>query len=136
MPAIISYPSMLPQGQTRDQIVTIMDWFPTVLDLCGAKQEASAPKLDGRSMTGVIAGPKAASAHDVLHFGWAKNWAVRRGDWKLIGAFEGKTGTMRLSLHNLAEPKPEVKDHANEQPEIVRELTALHEAWEKDLAPK
>ena len=46
------------------------------------------------------------------------------------------TGTMRLSLHNLAEPKPEVKDHVTKQPEIVRELTALHEAWEKGLDSK
>jgi len=136
VPAIISYPARLPQGQTRDQIVTIMDWFPTVLELCGIKQEPSAPKLDGRSMTGVMADPKAASAHEVLHFGWARNWAVRRGDWKLIGTFEQKTGTMRLSLHNLAEAKPEVKDHAKSQPEIVKELTTLHEAWEKDFDSK
>ena len=84
----------------------------------------------------IISNPKAASAHDVLHFGWAKDWAVRRGGWKLIGTFEQKTGGIRLSLHNLAEPQPEVKDHAKEQLEIVRELTALHEAWENDLTPK
>ena len=32
-----------------DEIVTIMDWFPTVLELCHIKQESSAPKLDGHS---------------------------------------------------------------------------------------
>jgi len=136
VPAIISYPAKLSQGQTRDQIVTIMDWFPTILELCGIKQEAGAPKLDGRSMARVIADSKAASSHEVLHFAWAKNWAVRRGDWKLINKFDSKTKTTALSLHNLAEPKPEVKDHAKEQPEIVRELTALHEAWERELESK
>jgi len=95
-----------------------------------------APKLDGRSMISIVADPKAASAHEILHFAWAKNWAVRRGDWKLIGAFEPKTGTMRLSLHNLAESKPEVKDHATEQPEIVKQLMALHVAWEKEVDMK
>lgn len=133
VPAIIRWPAKLPPGQTRDQIVTIMDWFPTVLELCGIKPEASAPKLDGRSMVSVIADPKAAGGHDVLHFGWVKDWAVRRGDWKLIGMFDNKTSTMRYSLHNLAEPQPEVKDHASEHPEIVRELTALHEAWANEL---
>lgn len=113
-----------------------MDWFPTVLELCGIAKDASAPKLDGHSMTGVIADPKAASAHEVLHFAWAKNWAVRRGDWKLIGTFDQKTNTMRHSLHNLAEPAPEVKDHANEQPEIAGELAALHEAWKKNVDSK
>jgi arylsulfatase A-like enzyme len=136
VPAMISYPAKLPRGQTRDQIVTIMDWFPTVLELCGIPQEPAAPKLDGRSITGVLADAKAPSAHEVLHFGWAKGWAVRRGDWKLIGMTDKKTGRFGLSLHNLAEAAPEVKDHAAEQPDLVRELTALHGAWEKDVTPQ
>ena len=134
VPAIIRYPAKIPQGQTRDQIVTIMDCFPTVLELCGIKQEASAPKLDGHSMARIIADPKAASGHEVLHFSWAKKWAVRKGDWKLISTLDPKTNRQSLSLHNLAEPNPEVQDHAKEKPEIVKELTALHEAWEKDMA--
>jgi arylsulfatase A len=136
VPAMISYPAKLPQGQTRDQIVTIMDWFPTVLKLCGIKWKASAPKLDGHSLTGVIADSKAASAHEVLNFAWASNWAIRKGDWKLIHQLNKKTKSMELTLHNLAELNPEVKDHTNEQPEIVKELTALHKAWEKDLKSK
>jgi arylsulfatase A len=136
VPAIISHPAKIPQGQTRGQIVTIMDWFPTVLDLCGIQQEPDAPKLDGRSMTRVIADPWAAGTHEVLHFAWANNWAVRRGDWKLIHQPDNKSKAMNLSLHNLAEPAPEVKDHAKERPEIVKELTTLHEAWQKDLDSK
>jgi arylsulfatase A-like enzyme len=135
VPAMISYPSELPKGQVRDQIVTIMDWFPTVLELCGIKQEASAPKLDGHSLVSIIAEQNAASAHEVLHFAWANKWAVRRGDWKLISNFNAKTKSPTLSLHNLAEPNPEVKDYAKEQPEIVKELAALHEAWEKEVEP-
>ena len=136
VPATVSYPAKLAEGQTRGQIVTIMDWFPTVLELCGIQQKADAPKLDGYSMSSVIADPKAASAHEVLHFAWAKNWAVRRGEWKLISTFDAKTNTPSLSLHNLAEPNPEVKDHAKEQPKIVKELLALHDAWEKELESK
>ncbi len=135
VPAIIRYPAKLPASQTRDQIVTIMDWFPTVLELCGIKQTAGAPPLDGRSLTGVMADPRAPSAHEVLHFAWAKNWAIRRGDWKLIGTFDAKTEAMRHSLHNLAEPSPERKDHASEHPAVVRALTALHEAWDKSVNP-
>jgi arylsulfatase A-like enzyme len=133
VPAIISYPAKLPQGQSRDQIVTIMDWFPTVLDFCGIKQQTDAPKLDGRSMRSVLADPKAASAHEVLHFAWAKNWAVRKGDWKLISMVDKKSGNPRLSLHNLAEANPEVLDHAEARPEIVKELSALHAKWEAQL---
>jgi arylsulfatase A-like enzyme len=136
VPAIIRYPAKIPPGQTRDQIVTIMDWFPTVLELCGIPPGASAPALDGRSLTGVITDPKAPSAHENLHFAWGDNWCVRRGDWKLIGTFDAKTKTMRHSLHHLAEPSPEAKDHALEQPALVHELIALHAAWEKDVEAK
>ncbi len=136
VPAMISYPAKLPRGQTRDQIVTIMDWFPTVLDLCGIKPAADAPRLDGRSLTGVLVSPAAPGVHEVLHFAWGKNWAVRRGDWKLIGTFDAKTNTTRHSLHNLAAPRPEVTDHSRGQPQLVTELAALHAAWEQDVNSK
>ncbi|QOV90578.1 sulfatase-like hydrolase/transferase [Humisphaera borealis] len=137
VPAMISYPAKLPRGQTREQVVPIMDWFPTVLELCGIQKETGAPKLDGRTMIPVIADPKAPSAHEVLHFGWANGWAVRKGDWKLISTQNKTNGKVtKASLHNLTGPEPEAKDHAAEHPEIVAQLTALHEAWEKDVNPK
>ena len=86
-------------------------------------------------MTGIIVDPQATSAHEVLHFAWANGWAVRKGDWKLITAQNRQTGKiLKQSLHNLAEDKPEVKNHAREQPDIVKELSTLHRLWEKDLA--
>jgi len=133
VPAMISYPAKLPQGEVRDQIVTIMDWFPTVLELCGIKPQSNASKLDGRSLTPVIADPHAPAAHDVLHFAWANQWAVRKGDWKLISQLNRQSKTTELSLHNLAEPSPEVKDHHAEQPQVVKELQALHQAWQEQV---
>ena len=128
VPAMISYPAKIPQGQTRDQIVTVMDWFPTVLELCGIKRAANAPALDGHSMLDVIADDQAPGAHQVLHFGWAKGWAVRKGDWKLICDKQEN-----LSLRRLTDPKPEVKDYASDYPEIVAELTQLHHNWAQDV---
>ena len=34
------------------------------------------------------------------------------------------------------EREAEVKDHAEEHPQIVRELTALHEAWARSVESK
>jgi arylsulfatase A-like enzyme len=136
VPAIISYPARIPQGQVRDQIVTTMDWFPTVQELCGIQPDANAPKLDGRSLKQILVNPVTPSAHQVLHFAWAKNWAVRENDWKLISKLDAKTGKEILSLHNLAEATPEVKNHVQEQPEKVKELIALHVAWERDINGK
>jgi hypothetical protein len=61
---------------------------------------------------------------------------VRENDWKLISKLDAKSGNEILSLHNLAETAPEVKNHVQEQPEKVKELIALHDAWERDVSGK
>lgn len=76
------------------------------------------------------------SFHAFQHPAIREVLAPRRGDWKLIGKFDNKTSSMHHSLHHLAEPQPEVKDHASGHPEIVRELTALHEAWANQVELK
>ena len=137
VPAIVSFPGKLPQGEVRGQLVTAMDWFPTVLALCGVERKAGAPKLDGHSLLPIIKSADAKSEYGgVLHFAWGNGWAIRDGNWKLIGRENRKNGEVRTTLHNLADAAPEAKNHAAEQPEIVARLTAMHATWAKDVAPK
>jgi arylsulfatase A len=132
VPAIISYPAKLPKGKVRGQIITAMDWFPTVLDLCGVKQSSNSPKLDGHSVLPLIRSAKVKSKYKILHFAWGKKWAVREGDWKLIGS----NGNANVSLRNLVDAKPEAKDYAKAKPEIVQRLRTLHSDWVKEISPK
>ena len=125
VPAIISYPAVLPAGEVRDQIITAMDWFPTVLELCGVKQPNDAPQLDGQSLTNIIRSPNAKSAHDTLHFQWGTQWAVRRGEWKLIG----RDGKQNQQLYRLTDDDPEGTNHAPTSPKVVDELKQLHQQW-------
>lgn len=126
-PAILSYPPKVPQGAVRDQIVTAMDWFPTILELCDVAQPDH--KIDGKSALPVINSADAESPHEVLHYMWQQRWCVREGDWKLMS---GKP----LKLHNLAEESPEVKNHAAEYPALVKRLKALHDEFTKDVFSK
>ncbi len=136
VPTIVSYPEKLPQGEVRDQIVTAMDWFPTVLELCGVEQSEGSPALDGHSLLPIINSSESKSEYNgVLHFAWGNQWAVRDRDWKLIGVEPKNSDNPKLSLHNLADEQPEVKNHLKEQPEIADRLKALHEEWEKDVTP-
>lgn len=129
VPAIISFPTKLPQGKVRDQIITAMDWYPTVLELCGVQKPEV--HLDGHSLLPII-NSDVASPHEVLHFQWHKSWAVREGDWKLIG----RDDRPQASLHNLADDEPEVVDYTTQKPEIVARLRKLHDDWAKDVMPK
>jgi arylsulfatase A-like enzyme len=133
VPAIISYPARLPKGEVRGQIVTAMDWYPTVLQLCGIKPDSDAPKLDGHSLLPLIESAEVESDYGgVLHFQWGKKWAVREGDWKLLGV-EGKP---RMTLHHLVGENPETIDYANDQPDLVERLKALHDAWIQEVTPE
>ena len=134
-PAIISYPAKLPQGVVRDQAVTAMDWFPTIMELTGAPKTPN--KLDGRSLLPVIRSSDAPSPHETLYFQWQNNWAVREGEWKLIRKKgRGAKAKEDFSLLNLAEEKPEVTNHAKERPEIVARLKKRYSAWAEDVFAK
>jgi arylsulfatase A-like enzyme len=129
VPAIISYPAALPKGVVRDQAITAMDWMPTILDLC----EIATPevKLDGSSLLPVIQSESAISPYTALHWQWGKRWAVREGNWKLVGHKDKGQFLGRLN-----DPEPEVKNHLKTNPEVVKHLLALHHEWAEDVQPK
>ena len=129
VPAIISWPKALPKGIVRDQAITAADWYPTISDLCGLAQ----PKveLDGQSLLKIIKSADEPTHHKVMHWQWGDGWAVRQGDWKLIG--NGKRGR---SLGNLTGDKPERENFLKKKPEIAKRLLDLHLKWVKEVTPK
>jgi arylsulfatase A len=129
VPAIISYPARLPKRIVRDQAIIVADWFPTILELC--RVEPLDVKLDGLSVLGIIENEKAKSRHDVLYWQWQDRWAVREGDWKLIGKGQGG-----YFLGNLSDERPERKNYLEEKPEIVERLIKLHKEWFEEVMPK
>jgi arylsulfatase A-like enzyme len=132
VPAIVSYPAKLPKGAVRDQVITGMDWFPTVLDLCGV--EKPDVKLDGKSLLPIVRSAEAPSPHKAIFFQWQSRWAVRQGDWKLLGRVDKKGTKIGLSLRSLAGETPEVKNHVEDEPDVVARLSALYDSWQADLA--
>ena len=137
VPAIISWPGHVPVNETRDQFAVACDWLPTILDLAGVEQPGH--KIDGVSLIDVLA-KNAASPHEVWHWQLRDQWAVRRGEWKLLYNAMDKTDGHNhfrvpgFFLANLAQDESERKNFAGEHPGIVKELAALHEAWLEDMA--
>jgi arylsulfatase A-like enzyme len=128
VPAIISYPRILPQGEVRDQVITAMDWMPTILELCSIPLPDV--RLDGSSLLPIIRSADAKSHYQTLHWQWGNRWAVRAGEWKLLGqADEPK------SLGNLNDPQPEAIDYLDKRPELVRHLLTLHQEWARNVRP-
>jgi arylsulfatase A-like enzyme len=137
LPAIISWPGTLPQDEVRDQMVHACDLLPTLADLAGVKPPAV--HLDGRSFASVLRNPQAPSPHEgrALHWqvggGPNADWAVREGDWKLIGSTRdtGRSGGQQervsLFLANLKNDPGETTNLASEHPDIVTRLRKLHD---------
>lgn len=138
VPAVLSYPRKLPKGIARGQAVTAMDWFPTVAELCGVDIPADV-KLDGHSVLPLVRDQSAPSRYDVMHWQWQKTWMVRQGDWKLIVNGRHRIGGKKsdaVYLANLADELPERTNHAQQHPNIVEQLTSLHNQWAQAVTPK
>lgn len=137
LPCIISWPEKLPSNESRDQLAHACDLLPTLAELTGVKKPDV--QLDGRSLAAVLRDPSAPTPHvkHALHWqtgeGPNADWAVREGDWKLIGRTRDTTRgdktaeVVTMFLANLKTDPGEIKNFASEHPDIVGRLTKLHD---------
>jgi len=133
VPAILSYPKELPKAKVKSQAVTSMDWYPTILDLCGIKKNESV-SFDGKSLVPMIMDKGDKKIHDEFHWAWQNQWAVRVGDWKLIGrgSWDLKPGQKippGTHLGKISGEAPENKNYASEKKELLKELKDAHDRW-------
>jgi arylsulfatase A-like enzyme len=137
LPAVVSWPGHLPEGEVRDQLVHSCDWMPTIAELTGTRLLND--DIDGLSIVPVIRSATAPSPHKVLHWhvGNDRNaqWATREGDWKLIGNAQDTSGgplsdaDKKLFLSNLVTDVSESHNLARERPDVVVRLKKLHDDW-------
>jgi arylsulfatase A len=139
VPAIISWPGHLPQGEVRHQLAHSCDWLPTIAELCAVPLLQR--DIDGKSLAAVSQSASAPAPHDVAH--WQEGprtntqWAVRQGDWKLIGNARDTSGgelsadDKKLFLANLAQDQSERTNLAKAYPETLERMLRLREDWVK-----
>lgn len=115
------------RGAWSAQTGHVIDLLPTFLELAGAAYPAA---LAGRALTPLAGqslvpalrgGPPAPRTLAWEHEG---NRAIRVGDWKLVAAFG-----QPWELHDLARDRAETQNLAATQPDKVRELAAVWQAW-------
>jgi arylsulfatase A len=144
LPAIISWPGHLPQGEVREQAVHACDWMPTLAELCGVQLPKR--ELTGRSLLPVIQAATAPAPHDLLQWRLGDQWAVRQGPWKLLHRPDDQADAHKLApqdkewfLANIDTDPGEHTNLANLHPDIVERLRKLEPAGrppEKKPAPR
>ncbi|MFI3258574.1 MAG: sulfatase [Rikenellaceae bacterium] len=122
-PAIKISPSI---PYTYDSPVIGMDLFPSLINLAGGK----APKnLDGVDFLSPLKKGKEMKSRDLFWGDEKGNYAMRRGDWKLVVKGEA------IELYNLADDVAESRNLTSERPEIAAEMRAEVEQWLAEVTP-
>jgi len=128
VPMLALWPGTLEAGRVIDEPVSLLDLAATVVDLAGANPPTER-KLDGESLAPLLRGATRKLDREALFWRHGTNWAVSRGDWKLIG-FEGLEHPLLFDLSSAA---GETRDVRAEKPEVVAELTRLYRDWESGM---
>lgn len=127
VPAVIRWPKKIPAGQVSSEILTSMDFLPTIAKVVGAKL----PKdliIDGKDILPVLTDNR-KSPHEVFFY-YKENTleAVRSGKWKLR-----VKGYASPALYNLDDDISEKKNVIANNDAIVKKLKGYLEVFKKDI---
>jgi len=138
VPLIVRYPKVIKAGSTCDVPVTSPDFYPTLLEMAGAKPMPEQHK-DGVSILPLLKGGKIDREAVYFHYphyclqheGYPSS-VVRTGQYKLIQFFEDD----RIELYDLENDIGEEDNLFEKKPEIAKKLHAQLVAWQKDVDAK
>jgi len=137
-PLFIQWKARLPQSKLFRRPVISLDLLPTAIAAAGG-QTSEDWNLDGTDLLPYLLGEQKGNPHDALYWRFGTQWAIRKGDWKLLQAREEKGGSIQIAkegptrLFNLSEDISEEQDQAAAKPEHARMLWEMWETWAKEL---
>jgi len=132
VPFIASWKGRIPAGRVLDQPVIQLDIPATAIAAADGVIDP-AWQLDGANLLPLMEGKTSDAPHEALYWRFGIQYAVRQGDWKLVKPHID----MAPRLHNLATDIGEQTDLAAQNPEKVKQLQALWDAWNaKNEAPR
>jgi len=126
VPFMMQWPGRIPAGLTYSEPVISLDIVPTVMAAAREELDASSG-CEGVDLVPYVKGKRADAPHEALFWRQGKNFAVRKGDFKLV-----QQAGAPLALYNLADDIHEDRDLAALLPDKVRELQADWDAWNAD----
>ncbi|MDR1958010.1 MAG: sulfatase-like hydrolase/transferase, partial [Planctomycetaceae bacterium] len=109
VPFAVYWKGHIQGGQVSDHPVISLDIIRTALTAAGATIDP-AWKLDGADLWPLLQGQSDAAPHDALYWRFGSQYAVRKGDWKLIKPHIDK----EPQLYNLAADVGEQTDLAEQ----------------------
>lgn len=151
VPLVIRWPAANWQPTNVRPIVSHIDLFPTLLDLCGMTLASSSERrLDGISLRPLLEGnaqrwpARVLFTHNPIDENNKYPGAVRTERYRLVREIRGRAGGSAAvandasatpwQLYDMQQDPGESRDLAEEHPEIVGELSGLYDQWYTDSA--
>ena len=137
VPLLVSWPGEIKPGTVNSKdIVSSVDIYPTLLDMCGIKP-AKAQQFDGQSILATMKGGIFTRDEFFCHFphytpatGNIPASSIRKGDWKLIKYYhDNYDQSHRYELYNLKWDIGETTDLLSQHKEKAEELKSLLEKY-------
>jgi len=133
---IFKWPGAIAPGSVSDELVSSMDYYPTILAATGNPMRP-AQHRDGVDLTPLLKGEGGLDREAIFwHYPHYNRHpqsfpasVIRKGKWKLIEVLD----TGGLELYNLESDLGETANLAKKQPEIAQELYAELERWREDV---
>ena len=147
VPGVVWWPGTIPAGRSCDRVAATIDLLPTFAKLAGASLLEDL-RIDGRDIWPLLSDdPNAKSPHHeegLFYYRYTALEAVRCERWKLVlprpehppwTGFSGRfaSGVEELTLYDLKSDIGEVKNVAQDHPEIVAKLMKQIESAREDL---
>lgn len=137
VPAVMRWPGNLKAGATSQQVITMMDYFPTLTAAAGVRPGNTSP-FDGKNLWPAIAGGKVQPREDLFFSIESDRWlryAVRHGEWKLVHEESAAEKTTKNYLFQIDDDPTESTDLSTKHPKLVADLVQRIEKW-KVLHPQ
>jgi len=125
-PAAVHWPGVVEGGEVVDDLITVHDWFPTLLDATGVRG-LNQKAFYGQSVWSAIRDREPLGERTVVlgATGW---FAVFDGPWKLVHRPLGNGQTER-TLYRIFEDPSESRDLAASEPAAFERLTGILEGF-------
>jgi arylsulfatase B len=136
VPMILRWPGRLRASAVSNQVMTVMDVFPTLAAVAATTPGNKLP-LDGKNLWPAISGGR-VEARDDLFFGTGSGsmftYGVLHQEWKLVRTISRKNQSATNELFRIEDDPTEKHDLAAQHPDLVKDLAARIDRW-RELYP-
>lgn len=133
-PMIVKWPGVTKPNTTSTKNVIIEDFYPTILEIAGAKPKSTTQTIDGVSFVSALKGKDSAEDNRPLIWNYPNNWgfsgdginfytAIKKGDYKYIYFYDERPA----ELYN-------IKEDIEEKNNIINQKASLAKSMAKELS--